>query len=295
MTFSGVYTPFGESITTIEPYPIGPGFDHPGVYYIDETTIGSFRGLVPGLSEEQRQVYSGKLGADIDRLEILSNRTVAMPENIVGRVEVHHHGALLFPGAADKVTKFQARCFNAELKLVSVGRTEVIGDLFSGDIRLDQVQCTFVYGTKMQIQQCTLRRASDSELGIHGESIYIGDLSSPEGEQASIGGDQIFVKRLDRFTGFVFEESEQPGEIMIGLLTENAEVSFETLPETKVTIYACQNDQHFPSNVEIIHRNMPTAEVSERDLDTFFAKSSAFRQLFPTQSMGLHGTKRRKI
>jgi hypothetical protein len=98
---------------TIEPYPIGPGSDHPGVYYIDDTTIGSFGSLVPGLSEEQRRVYSGKLGPDIDRLEILSNRTVAMPENLTGRVEVHHHGTLLFPGAADKVTKFEARCFNA--------------------------------------------------------------------------------------------------------------------------------------------------------------------------------------
>jgi hypothetical protein len=280
---------------TIEPYPMDPGSDHPGVYYIDDTTIGSFRGLVPGLSEEQRRVYSGKLGPDIDRLEILSNRTVAMPENLVGRVEVHHHGALLFPGAADKVTKFEARCFNAEARLVSVGRTEVIGDLFSGDIRLDQVRSTFLYATKMQIERCTLRRASDSELGIHGDSIYIGDLSSSVGEQASIGGDQIFIRRLGRFTGYIFEESEQPGEITIGLLTENAEVSFETLPDTKITIYACQNDQRFPSNVQIIHRNLPTAEVSEQGLDAFFAKSSVFRQLFPTQNIGSHRTKGRKI
>jgi hypothetical protein len=174
----------------------------------------------------------------------------------------------------------------------------VIGDLFSGDIRLDQVQSTFVYGTKMQIERCALRRVSDAELGIHGDAIYIGDLSGPDGEQASIGGDQIFVRRLDRFTGYIFEESEQPGEIMIGLLTENADVSFETLPDTRITIYACQNDQSFPPNVEIIHRDLPSAKISEQDLEAFLATSSACRQLFPTQILGsveAHRTKGRKI
>jgi hypothetical protein len=182
------------------------------------------------------------------------------------------------------MTKFEALSFHASI-IVSLGKTEVTGNLFAEGIRLDQVQASYVYGTKMRIERLTLKK--DSITGIAGDSIYIGDLSSSPGRGLTdFRGDQIFVRRLDHFAGYIFEENDRPGEIMIGLLTENADVVFQTLPDTKIKIYACQNAKRLPSNVEIVHRNLPIAAVSDKALDAFFAESLTFRQLFQTQSIG---------
>jgi hypothetical protein len=86
--------------------------------------------------------------------------------------------------------------------------------------------------------------------------------------------------RFHQFTG-TLKIFEPNGEIRIGLLTENANVTLDTPSGATIKIFACQNPGRFAQNknVEIVHPDLRGTEVSEQAIRDFFGESPAFRAL----------------
>jgi hypothetical protein len=267
----------------------------PDTYYIDDRSLPPSRNGVTHLSPAQRGIYT-KPGRFYG-LEILSNRTVAAPNDAIGHVELLHHGLIrFFPNQTEAVTTFQAPRFWAR-GLASTGPVKVIAEIITdGDrvVILNQVESDYILGGQVWIEECVLKMSgpwdeiadsashSDDLYQIDVSSLYVGDLQNPSDEHSSVCcSEVIFLKNLNRFNG-TLKITEPNGEIRIGLLTESANVSFETPSGATIKIFACQNPRRFGhnKNIEILHPNMPAKEVSEQALWNFFRESPAFRALF---------------